>query len=64
MHVKHVIKSVCLIHFCLTVSIVFGQMSQTDSASAEKSCVSHLYKSSIEWLQTCSSGKELITVVN
>ena len=32
---------------------------EVDSVSAEKTCLSHLSKLSTEWLQTCSSSKEL-----
>ena len=44
-HVKHVVKSDELIHFCLMMSSVFVQISQVESVSAEETCLSHyLYK--------------------
>ena len=53
-YIKHVIKRDELIQFCLTMSSVFfAHMSQVDSSRAKKTCLSQLYKLSIEWLQTC-----------
>ena len=52
-YVKHVIKSDEVIYFCLTFIFCTNEPA---SVSGEKTCLSHLYKLSIEWHQTCSSS--------